>query len=103
MGRHNQRRRAGGSHGVSLIGMIAADVDGSDAIVTYNAPFDPATLSPSDFVSQPSEEVADSITQQSPTQLIITFNTSISGDSTLTYTRTTPEIGLLSPQTIAYS
>ena len=100
MGRWSQRKRRGG--GVNELNYIThiQDVGGDSATFDYRFAINGPLLNAASFESNPSAAVGISIIQNTPTQIVITFNDPIAGDTSVTYSGSTP--GIRTPQTIAY-
>lgn len=102
MGRWAQRTRQGGS-AVVFNRMIDAAIggSGSDQVeATYMTTQGLTALQASDFTSQSSGEVGDSIAGISGPNVTIQFLNPLSGDTDVTYTGNAA--GFITPQTIIY-
>lgn len=98
MGRWAQRRRGGGGPN-PLNQIISASIQGPVLIeAVYAAPVDGAGFDVAVFESDPSAEQSSSYSIGPSTTLQIFFDFSVIGDTSLTYSGTTP--GILSPQTV---
>lgn len=101
MGRWAQRRIRGGSQGaaVALNFLLSGFISGSfDAFVTYNADLDVGDLTATDFFSQPTMFVGNSLTQTMSNEIAVTFVDDIAGETGIVYTGAAP--GFLTPDTI---
>lgn len=100
MGRWSQRTRAGG--GVSINFITRAEIAGSAEVqLTYLSSVDAAQFEPGDFESSPSTEPNNGVSQSGPTGLLLTFNSDVDLDASITYTGGVP--GVLRPQTVLYT
>lgn len=98
MGQWATRTRRGG--GISINFMCSATHGTSlQLFVEYHNNISAASLTPSNFTSNPSGEQPGGITQISSRQIRLNMSDDVSADTSLTYSGATP--GVLSPQTIA--
>lgn len=105
MGRWAQRRRAGGgsspdSAPPTIAQLLEAHIDG---IVTeqavYTTPITAGDFSPGDFVSNPSGGTSTIVLQINATTIEIEFDNIVTGDDTLEYAGTNPNV--ITPDSVA--
>lgn len=104
MGRWAQRQRAGGGPpiGGPLAEIVSANIlTVNEIAVAWAVDVDPGDLTATDFTSNPSGEVADSMFPLSSTSFQVQFLLAIDTDASVTYTGSAP--GLKSPDTEPYT
>lgn len=104
MGRWAQRRRGSGGGGPTTpINFITSAViqNETDIIVTWQYDLDVTDLATADFLSNPSAQTPDSLTQQGANSGLLFFITDISADDDLLFNG--PEPYFTSPQTVPYT
>lgn len=104
MGRHAQRRLAGGgpkTSGTSLLQIISVTIDGTGLLVTltYSGTVDLIDFAATDFSTSPGNTEPDAVDQHASNQLELAFTSDVRAENFLKYIGGVPNI--LSPQVVS--